>query len=170
MNNNHLRLLRLHRGRERRRRLSVVHFAAHLALQANRAAAALKDANRRGDADAVQRALQNALGVAHTETETIRDGVHAAGTEAIADGGALRDGAEVARRAAARVDAVADVVKASEELVVHEHRKLRRHDGWFVKRGIYVVRARRTPSVTRSLARQSNPIHSVFARVTPLQL
>lgn len=109
--------------------MSVVHFAAHLALQANRAAAALKDADRRGDADAVQRALQNALGVAHTETETIRDGVHAAGTEAIAHGGALRDGTEVARRAAARVEAVADVVKASEELVVHVHRKLRRHDG-----------------------------------------
>lgn len=109
--------------------MSVVHFAAHLALQANRAAAALKDADRRGDADAVQRALQNALGVAHTETKTIRDGVNAAGTEAIAHGGALRDGTEVARRAAARVDAVADVVKASEELVVHEYRKLRRHDG-----------------------------------------
>lgn len=129
LDNNHLRLLRLHRGRERRRRLSVVHFAAHLALQAQRAAAALKDADRRGDADAVQRALQNALGVAHTETESIRDGVHAGGTDAIAHGGALRDGAEVAARAAVRVDAIAHVVKASEELVVHVHRKLRRHDG-----------------------------------------
>lgn len=129
LDNNHLRLLRLHRGRDRRRRLSVVHFAAHLALQANRAAAALKDADRRGDADAVQSALQNALGVAHTETESIRDGVHAGGTDAITNGGALRDGTEVARPAAAREDAIADVVKASEELVVHVHRKLRRHDG-----------------------------------------
>ncbi len=110
--------------------MSVVHLSAHLARQARRAAAALKDADRRRDADAVQRALQNALGVAHTEANTVREGVHAAGTEAIAHGGALRDAAEVARRAAARVDAVADVVKASEELVVHVHWKLRRHDGW----------------------------------------
>ena len=157
LNDNHLRLLLLHRGRERRRRLSVVHLSAHLALQAQRAAAALKDADRRRDADAVQRALQNALGVARTEAKIVRDGVHAAGTDAIAHGGALRDGAEVARRAAARVDAVADVVKASEELVVHEHWKLRRHDGWLKINSVLPARwSSIRSSVTAPARHQSN--------------
>lgn len=111
--------------------MSIVHFAAHLALQARRAAAALKRADRRGDSDAVQRALQNTLGVdtPGRSTDSIKASVRRTGADAIAHGGALRDGAEVAARAAVRVDAVADVVKASEELVVHVHRKLRRHDG-----------------------------------------
>ena len=157
LNDNHLRLLLLHRGRERRRRLSVVNLSAHLALQAQRAAAALKDADRRRDADAVQRALQNALGVARTEAKIVRDGVHAAGTDAIAHGGALRDGAEVARRAAARVDAVADVVKASEELVVHEHWKLRRHDGWLKINSVLPARwSSIRSSVTAPARHQSN--------------
>jgi len=158
LNDNHLRLLLLHRGRERRRRLSVVHLSAHLARQARRAAAALKDADRRRDADAVQRALQNALGVAHTEANTVREGVHAAGTEAIAHGGALRDAAEVARRAAARVDAVADVVKASEELVVHVHWKLRRHDGWLKINSVLPARWSSIRSSVTASARHQNQI------------
>lgn len=138
--------------------MSVVHLSAHLALQAHWAAAALKDADRRRDADAVQRALQNALGVARTEAKTVRDYVHAAGTDAIAHGGALRDGAEVARRAAARVDAVAGVVKASEELVVHKHWKLR-HDGWLKINSVLPARrASIRSSVTAPARHHSNQI------------
>ena len=146
LNDDDLRLLLLHRRHHRRGSLTIVHLARHLALQARKAEAALQATDGRSHAHAQQRLLQDTLMVAREARQERR---HHARPVAVTRARLLRDGSEVARCAARRVNAITAIVRASAQGLLHRDR----HGDHACSH-----RARRHPSVVRSNTRPPRAI------------